>query len=469
MLNKYIILLIFLSGFGLNSEAQTEKIESYNEFIHTSNEYVHGMLIVHRILENLNQEVNKFVDLQSNQFNFYGNKDLPKDIFMDPEGWFFEIPPSELKKQLIEDHDVLDKTEQQELLSFIREMSELAAQANSLRFELESYINENDLSLDQNQITVFKKLETCEYVYDRFFEVKSNLHRYIDSVMEKQTNADTQSSGKFDYSTFSKIQKKMKRILEYWHFDIDVSVASLKNDLVKELNYLKSFDYKNRYYLDAIAALDFGLKVLDNYLNGIEIPQKYDLYGNAYYFHNVELLACLNKYGKGFVINSNKFLKSTNQHSFYIFEEPHFFKVIYPEKKVDISSTVSSIDLIPAKIEERQVIIKQQKIQTKTHKVLLEIFDHKKEDGDIVSLNFNGNWILKKKRLAKRPFKFVIELNEKGENYLLLHAENLGEIPPNTIAVRYYIDGQPKLVELNSDLNQSEMILLEVAPKEAEE
>ena len=75
--------------------------------------------------------------------------------------------------------------------------------------------------------------------------------------------------------------------------------------------------------------------------------------------------------------------------------------------------------------------------------------------------SFNGKWILKEKKLRKLPLKLVVELNDAGENYLLLHAENLGEIPPNTIAVRYYLDGVRKIVVLNSDLNQSEMIRIQ--------
>ena len=88
----------------------------------------------------------------------------------------------------------------------------------------------------------------------------------------------------------------------------------------------------------------------------------------------------------------------------------------------------------------------------------MEIFDHRQEDGDIISLNFNGHWILKERKLSKLPLKLIVELNETGENYLLLHAENLGDIPPNTIAVRYYIEGQRKLVVLNSDMDHSEVI-----------
>ena len=460
MSSRYFTLVFLNLLFCFGLKAQSEQISLFNKYIHTSNEYGHGMLIVHRILESLNQEVNKFVDLQSSQFNFYGNKDLPKDIFMDPEGWFFEIPPTVLKEELMEYDQILPSPEQKELFSFIEEMAKLSARANALRFELESFINDNDLRDEENQIKVFKKLETCEYVYDRFFEVKESLHRYIDSLMEAKNFAALSANAGYNTFVFSDVQKKMKSILEFWHFGIEKSIMGLRNEISKDHEYIRSLNFSNRYLDDLKAALGFSLEVVDRYLDGNEIPQRYDLYGRSYFYHNVELLSTLNKYGKGFVINSNKFLKATSPNSLFIFEEPHYFKVVYPKKEVDINNDAPQIDLLPSKVEERKVVIKKQSIEVESNKVLLEIFDHKKEDGDIVSLNFNGKWILKKKKLAKRPFKFVIELNEKGENYLLLHAENLGEIPPNTIAVRYYLEGRPKLVVLNSDLDQSEMILL---------
>jgi len=223
MLNKYLLVLSFSFFLWGSLSGQSEQIQIYNKYIHTSNEYVHGMLIVHRILENLNQEVNKFVDLQSSQFNFYGNKDLPKDIFMDPDGWFYEKSPTSLKAELSEVSNSFPPQKHKDLQNFIGEMSKLAARANSLRFELEAYINDNDLSIDENQIAVFKKLENCEYVYDRFFEVKESLHRYMDSILELKNASALAANENIDLSVFSRVQKKMKKVLDFWHFGIETN------------------------------------------------------------------------------------------------------------------------------------------------------------------------------------------------------------------------------------------------------
>jgi hypothetical protein len=49
---------------------------------------------------------------------------------------------------------------------------------------------------------------------------------------------------------------------------------------------------------------------------------------------------------------------------------------------------------------------------------------------------------------------------ERGDNFLVLYAENLGAKPPNTMAIRYVVKGELNTLVLNSDLNHSEMIVI---------
>ena len=69
------------------------------------------------------------------------------------------------------------------------------------------------------------------------------------------------------------------------------------------------------------------------------------------------------------------------------------------------------------------------------------IWDANKEDGDVISLQYNGEWLLRNYSLknAKRPIQF--KLSSAGDNRLILYAENLGSIPPNTCALTFH-DGQ---------------------------
>ena len=87
-------IFVFISSV-YNQSTDADKVKVLNNYVNFSNESTHGLLIVHRLLENFNKNINKFVDLPDQQINFYSNKDLPQDIFEDPENWFYDISPNE--------------------------------------------------------------------------------------------------------------------------------------------------------------------------------------------------------------------------------------------------------------------------------------------------------------------------------------------------------------------------------------
>lgn len=97
-------------------------------------------------------------------------------------------------------------------------------------------------------------------------------------------------------------------------------------------------------------------------------------------------------------------------------------------------------------------------VLVKNKKVTIKIWDNDKVDGDVVSLNLNGIWILKNYRLKKHSKNIVIDLPEDS-NELILYAENLGKIPPNTAAISIWNGKEEiKSLILNSDKGRSEAI-----------
>ncbi len=91
-------------------------------------------------------------------------------------------------------------------------------------------------------------------------------------------------------------------------------------------------------------------------------------------------------------------------------------------------------------------------------KVTIKIWDSDKVDGDIISLNLNGYWILKNYKITDKVKTIMFTLPQKS-NDLILYAENLGRMPPNTAAISVWI-GKEKIKELvlNSDEGRSEGI-----------
>jgi hypothetical protein len=60
--------------------------------------------------------------------------------------------------------------------------------------------------------------------------------------------------------------------------------------------------------------------------------------------------------------------------------------------------------------------------------------------------------------ISQKPFEFTLKLNDKGKNFLLLHADDMGRQPPATIALSYMYKGKKETIVLNSDTVKSEVI-----------
>lgn len=88
----------------------------------------------------------------------------------------------------------------------------------------------------------------------------------------------------------------------------------------------------------------------------------------------------------------------------------------------------------------------------KSDKVLLEIWDAGKEDGDMIQLYQNGKILLKDYKVTNK--KKVITLNIQKENIFKITASNEGEISPNTAMIQL-IDEKRKF-ELMSNLKEGE-------------
>ena len=434
-------------AFAAGQVSATHPINNYIQF---ANESTHGMLIAHRILEGFNQEVNAFVDLQSNQLNFYGNKDLPQNLFEDPEHWFYEISPNQLISTAMSTS--WSSPAKIEFDRIANEMSSICTDVNQMRFKMEDFIKNNDLKQVENQIEIFNQLNHCASLYDRYFEANDQMHAQVNLFLDKEINPSAQKKN------FRAIQKTIKSLLEIIRYGFYDELPSKIQTLQQENAILQTQSARDNRLRDAQLAVEEALEMVEAYRDNKVIPERYDIYGPAYYYYNVQLISTLNRYGKGFVSNANKLLATQDTQQVLLLEEPHFFKVVLPKKEVNLEKSEVVIETIPTELKERTVVVSKASIQHIDKKILLEIFDHRQEDGDIISLNFNGHWILKEKKLSKLPLKLIVELNETGENYLLLHAENLGDIPPNTIAIRYHINGQRKLVVLNSDMDHSEVI-----------
>ena len=94
------------------------------------------------------------------------------------------------------------------------------------------------------------------------------------------------------------------------------------------------------------------------------------------------------------------------------------------------------------------------------------LYDNGEIDGDSISLFFNGKLILSHKRLSDKALTLKLNVDESRDiNELIMYAENLGTIPPNT-ALMVVNDGDNRYeVRIASDLQKSGVIRFVHKPK----
>ena len=106
---------------------------------------------------------------------------------------------------------------------------------------------------------------------------------------------------------------------------------------------------------------------------------------------------------------------------------------------------------------ERKVIIKHT-FKVAQEEIIFELFDHENEDGDIVSVCFNGQYLLEKYKLMNSPKLLKIKLIPYQKNVLTVFANNTGKEGENTSALRFNLNGKTESVILYADKKESEGI-----------
>lgn len=101
-------------------------------------------------------------------------------------------------------------------------------------------------------------------------------------------------------------------------------------------------------------------------------------------------------------------------------------------------------------------------INVKNKKISVDLYDDGDVDNDIVSVYFNGVAVVSKKSLSTKPLSLTLNIEPDKPNELILFAENLGNIPPNT-ALMIINDGPNRHeVRLSADLKNNAEVKFEL-------
>ncbi len=135
-------------------------------------------------------------------------------------------------------------------------------------------------------------------------------------------------------------------------------------------------------------------------------------------------------------------------------------ETIIPEiKKVEQENPeiIMTESNIPEVILGRKVV-SNLKIDIDSPVLTIYVFDNSYNDGDTMSLFFNGKWVLDHYGVTKKKHPIQLNLVPNTNNYLVLFANNIGKSPPNTAAIEFDDGKSKRFFNLSSDLKSCSAI-----------
>ncbi len=103
-----------------------------------------------------------------------------------------------------------------------------------------------------------------------------------------------------------------------------------------------------------------------------------------------------------------------------------------------------------------------EELEVSSPNIHINLWDHSRKDGDIVSIYLNGEAVVSKYTLQYYKKKVAISLDPSKPNDLFLYAHNLGKFPPNTVSIEIVDGSKAENIVLNSDLKSCEAVLINV-------
>ncbi len=148
-----------------------------------------------------------------------------------------------------------------------------------------------------------------------------------------------------------------------------------------------------------------------------------------------------------------------------VISTPKELPTIAKKEVVSSKPIVPKTDIPFKNFEKRDnSVVQTIEVENETFKV--DFYDNGDIDGDTISVFYNGKLIEARKRLTDKALSLTLLIDPNVSiNELIMYAENLGSIPPNT-AVMIVTDGGKRYeVRIASDLKKSGVIRFVHKPK----
>ena len=103
------------------------------------------------------------------------------------------------------------------------------------------------------------------------------------------------------------------------------------------------------------------------------------------------------------------------------------------------------------------------KIETDSAELLIELYDNGEIDGDTVSVYHNNKLILSRAQVSARPITLRIKVDKDQPHHeLVMVAENLGSIPPNTALLIINANGKKYETFISTDQQKNAKLIIEL-------
>ena len=470
ILLKYslVLALFCLSYLNLNGQTRDDKIDALNSYIELLNASVHGLQVAHVMMEGYNRVINEYVDINSNELIQISNKDLPQNLFGGTDAELFFYVKSSTPESLAQIAKVQGQNLELKLSSTLNfhvdKLINILGDINRIRFDVESFIQTYDLNDRQAIYDLYTILERAEKLYSDYASVHHQIAELVKSNAPKADDnmvismQSVHRTTKIIYSSFRRneginSQRNINQLFVHFkNFEVglkdhifNANARSLINDIVQDMD---SVEYK---------LMQFELSD--------QVPLRYTGYGKFYAYHHM-LLAETNFTGPGYFKHMIDLLYEMDIKAVHFDDEPPIYKVLYPEKKDEIEglSEKALEGLTPAKrdLSQRSLDFSNQVIEVEGDYLEIELSDHQMMDRDSVTLEFNGDIVLENHLLSRVPKPIRLEIDRDKNNVLILHAVNLGIIPPNTVAIAYRYKGERKRIVVESNLEVSGAIRIDL-------
>ena len=121
---------------------------------------------------------------------------------------------------------------------------------------------------------------------------------------------------------------------------------------------------------------------------------------------------------------------------------------MFPRKKKDSAQLKLALD--------RQTVVAATIPVHGTDTVRVQLYDNGEIDGDSVSLFLNNDLVLQHYKLTAQPKVLMLPIDKSiPVNRLLLFAENLGRLPPNTALMEVIVHGKTYELFLSTDYKRN--------------